>query len=239
LTLAAARADDPQPTLGTAALEAFDRAVLEGPVVAAARALLGALLVRDDASGRRVARIVETEAYDGPGDRASHARAGRTPRTAVMFGPPGRAYVYLVYGMHHCLNVVCGPDGTAAAVLIRAVEPIDGIELMREARGVPDSGIAGDARAAAPRLGAGPARLCQALAIDRRLDGIDLLADGRLRLCSTGGTPGSPSILRRGAIASGPRIGVAYAGEWAGRPWRFGIAGHPSLSRPFPAPDRP
>jgi DNA-3-methyladenine glycosylase len=185
-----------------------------------ARRLLGALLVRDDGLARCIARIVETEAYAGPGDLASHARAGRTPRTAVMFGPPGHAYVYLVYGMHHCLNVVCGPDGQAAAVLVRAVEPVAGIERMRERRGAtggPDH-----------RLGAGPARACQALGIDRRLDGIDLLRDERLWL--------GAAIERDGpTIVSGPRVGVEYAGpDWSTRPWRFGIAGHPSLSRPFP-----
>ncbi len=179
MTLAARHADDPHEVPGPASLEPFERAILEGPVVAAARALLGALLVRDDGSGRRVARIVETEAYDGPRDRASHARAGRTARTAVMFGPPGHAYVYLVYGMHHCLNVVCGPDGEASAVLIRAVEPDLGVELMRAGRG--------DRPGPDARLGAGPARLCQALAIDRRLDGIDLLTDERLRLCRSDG----------------------------------------------------
>jgi DNA-3-methyladenine glycosylase len=136
-----------------------------------------------------------------------------------MFGPPGHAYVYLVYGVHHCLNVVCGPDGQAAAVLVRAVEPVTGIDRMRERRG-PSGGP--DAR-----LGAGPARACQALDIDRRLDGIDLLADTRLWLA----TPTDDAPV---AIVAGPRIGVAYAGEWAARPWRFGIAGHPSLSRPFP-----
>jgi DNA-3-methyladenine glycosylase len=220
LTLAARHADDVHP--GPTSLEPFDRAILEGPVAAAARALLGALLVRDDGTGRRVARIVETEAYDGPQDRASHARAGRTARTAVMFGPPGHAYVYLVYGMHHCLNVVCGPEGSASAVLIRAVEPIAGVEMMRAARGTtagPDA-----------RLGAGPARLCQALAIDRRLDGIDLLADEGLRLCRA---PGAAAAAGSDAIVNGPRVGVSYAGEWADQPWRFGIAGHPSLSRAF------
>jgi DNA-3-methyladenine glycosylase len=224
LTLAARHADDSGIGPGLAAAQPFDRAVLEGSVLDAARALLGALLVRDDGAGLRVARIVETEAYAGPADRASHARAGRTARTAVMFGPAGHAYVYLVYGMHHCLNVVCGPDGEASAVLIRAVEPLAGIERMREGRG-PTAGP--DAR-----LGAGPARLCQALDIDRRLDGIDLLEDHRLSLARPEGRQGSwPDE----AVVSGPRIGVAYAGApWTDHAWRFGIPGHPSLSRPFP-----
>jgi DNA-3-methyladenine glycosylase len=221
LTLAAHPAGDP-PSHQATTLEPrrLDPAWLDGPVLEVAQRLLGVLLVRDDAAGRRVARIVETEAYAGPGDQASHARAGRTPRTAVMFGPPGHAYVYLVYGMHHCLNVVCGPDGEAAAVLVRAVEPVVGIERMRERRGA--TGVRDE------RLGAGPARACQALDIDRRLDGIDLLADAPLWLAAP--TDDAPV-----AIVTGPRIGVAYAGDdWAARPWRFGIPGHPSLSRPFP-----
>lgn len=187
-----------------------------------ARWLLGKLLVRDDEGSRRVARIVETEAYDGPRDRASHARAGRTPRTTVMFGPPGHAYVYLVYGMHHCLNVVCGPDGEAAAVLVRALEPVLGVEIMRARRG-PRAG--GD-----DRLAAGPARACQALDIDRGLSGIDLVDDERLWLARVAEEP-----LPDAAIVTGPRIGVDYAGpDWASRPWRFGVAGSAALSKPFP-----
>jgi DNA-3-methyladenine glycosylase len=140
-----------------------------------------------------------------------------------MFGPPGRAYVYLVYGMHHCLNVVCGPEGQAAAVLIRAAEPVEGVERMRRARDGTDCSDA--------RLAAGPARLCRALEIDRSFDGLDLLTDARLRLAAS---PGAG--LRAGErIASAPRVGVTYAGPyWAERPWRFGLAGHPSLSRPLP-----
>jgi len=191
--------------------------------VATAQSLLGVLLVRDDQAGRRIARIVETEAYMGPRDKASHARAGRTDRTAVMFGPPGHAYVYLVYGMHHCLNVVCGADGEASAVLLRALEPVTGTQLMRQRRG----------RAADrdERLAAGPARACQALDIDRSLGGIDLLTDARLWLALDHAGPLDPS-----RIASGPRIGIEYAGpEWASRPWRFGIADSPALSKPFAA----
>ena len=202
----------------------LDASLVSAPSVEVAQSLLGTLLVRDDEAGRRVARIVETEAYAGPEDRASHARAGRTARTNVIYGPPGHAYVYLVYGMHHCLNVVCAATGEANAVLIRAIEPIDGIDVMRSRRG----------RAAGTdeRLGAGPARLCQALDIDRDLDGIDLLHDERLWLAaapSAAGDDDPPSMVL------GPRVGVDYAGpDWASRLWRFGIAGHASLSRPFP-----
>jgi DNA-3-methyladenine glycosylase len=209
---------DPPPTV----LRPIDTALVSTDAATTAQALLGTLLVRDDGAGRRVGRIVETEAYAGPADRASHARAGRTPRTAVMFGPPGHAYVYLVYGMHHCLNVVCGPDGQAAAVLIRALEPVEGLERMRECRG----------RTAGPvkRTAAGPARACQALGVDRTLSGLDLLSDPRLWLAA------DPAGTVAGAeIVSGPRIGVGYAGpEWAARPWRFGVGGSPALSRPFP-----
>jgi DNA-3-methyladenine glycosylase len=204
-------------------LQRLGRDELSGPSVPLARRLLGSVIVRDDETGRRTARIVETEAYDGPGDRASHARAGRTARTAVMFGPPGHAYVYLVYGMHHCLNVVCGTDGVAAAVLIRAIEPLLGIETMRQRRGA--------SRGPDARLGAGPARACQALDIDRRLNGIDLVTDDRLWLAADA----SPA-LDDTQVAVGQRIGVDYAGsDWASRPWRFGVAGSGALSRPFPS----
>lgn len=199
----------------------LDRLTVSGATEVTARLLLGNLIVRDDAVGRRVVRIVETEAYAGPEDRASHARAGRTTRTTVMFGPPGRAYVYLVYGMHHCLNVVCDTDGTAAAVLIRAVEPISGVARMRERRGLESTPAA--------RLAAGPARTCQALDVDRSHDGIDLITDERLWLASDGSMP--PPAVK---VLTGPRIGVDYAGgDWASRPWRFGIADSKALSQPF------
>jgi len=227
LTLAAYRAGDSlsgHPGQTDSALRRLDRSTVSGPAEAVARALLGTLVVRDGAGGRRTGRIVETEAYAGPEDQASHARAGRTPRTAVMFGPAGRAYVCFVYGVHHCLNVVCDADGSAAAVLIRAVEPVSGTALMRDRRGATAGSSA--------RLAAGPARTCQALDIDRSLDGVDLITDERLWLAGDGSTP---PVAER--IIVGPRIGVDYAGpEWASRPWRFGIADSPSLSRPFPEP---
>jgi DNA-3-methyladenine glycosylase len=199
-------------------------------VLEVAHGLLGLLVVRRTPEGVCAGRIVEVEAYGGAEDRASHARAGRTERTAPMFGPPGHAYVYLVYGLHHCLNVVAESDGAAGAVLVRALEPVAGIGLMR-ARRTSDR-PRGPALPTA-RLAAGPARLCQALAIDRRLDGVDLLADDRLWLATDGPLPLRP--VPRDAVAVGPRVGVAYAGEWAARPWRLGLRGHPSLSRPFPA----
>jgi DNA-3-methyladenine glycosylase len=133
--------------------------------------------------------------------------------------------VYLVYGMHSCLNVVAETEGTAGAVLIRALEPVEGTALMRRRRGDP----------AGPdtRLAAGPARLCQALAVDRALDGHDLAAGTVLWIADAPET--TRSALAERGVVTGPRIGVAYAGaDWADRPWRFGVRGHPSLSRPFP-----
>jgi len=179
--------------------------------------------------------VVEVEAYAGPDDEASHARFGRTARNAVMFGPPGIAYVYLVYGMHDCLNVVAGPDGTAAAVLIRAVEPEEGIAAMRAARIARARPHAGRGGAAAKRLAllpdarlaSGPGLVGAAFGIDRRDGGLDLCDPGEgLRL--------EPALgrVRRSVVGSGPRIGVGYAGEaWRSRPWRLGRLDSPSLSR--------
>jgi DNA-3-methyladenine glycosylase len=180
-------------------------------VLEVARDLLGTLIVRDAAGDRRVGRIVEVEAYDGPHDRASHARAGLTPRTAPMFGAPGHAYVYLVYGVHHCLNVVAHPVGRASAVLIRALEP------------VVSSGGPPDARAAA-----GPGLVGRWLSVDRAASGLDLASGHGLWLAA--GTP-----VPDAAVLTGPRVGVDYAGpDWAARPWRLGIRGSAALSRAFP-----
>ena len=169
-------------------------------------------------------RLVEVEAYDGEADRASHARAGRTARTATMYGPPGHAYVYLVYGLHDCLNVVTEADGKAGAVLVRAAAPLAGETLMRTrraARGAPS-------REPPQRLASGPARLTQAFGVDRRLDGADLTR-GPLRLVAADAWPLSPPAM---LVAATPRVGVAYAGEpWASIPWRFVAAGDPAVSR--------
>jgi DNA-3-methyladenine glycosylase len=153
-----------------------------------------------------------------------------------MYGPPGRAYVYLVYGMHDCLNLVTEPAGTPAAILVRAVEPIDGVDLMRAARErrtrarTTRSGGGNAAGAAVPtnRLAAGPGLVCAAFDLDRSLTGADLLdAGARIRI-----DPPPPGETRA-AVASGPRIGVDYAGApWTDVPWRRWIAGHPSVSRP-------
>lgn len=166
-----------------------------------ARALLGKLLAHRVDGKLRVGRIVETEAYLGPHDLAAHSARGRTARTEVMFGPPGHAYVYLIYGMHHCLNVVTEAEGHAAAVLIRALEPVQNIEGRTS----------------------GPGLLCRALGIDRRLNGHDLLSDD-LFLAQ----PGKPEPFE---IVARPRIGVDYAGEWAERLLRFYIKGNRFVSR--------
>jgi DNA-3-methyladenine glycosylase len=164
------------------------------------------------------------EAYIGPGDRASHARMGPTPRNRVMFGPPGIAYVYLVYGMHHCLNVVTEDAPTPAALLVRAVEPLEGIAAMRLARGTSSSP---SRQVPDHRLAAGPGLVGAAFGIDRTFDGMDLCApDSPLRLVRDPEPPDDP------VVAAGPRVGIAYAGEpWVSLPWRLWLAGSPSLSR--------
>lgn len=201
----------------------FPRDLLAGDTLAAARALLGARLVREPdatATARRTGRIVEVEAYIGQEDRASHARMGPTPRNRPMFGPAGVAYVFLVYGIHHCLNVVTEADGRPGAVLIRAVEPLDGLDAMRAARsraGVRDG-----------RLAAGPGCLGAAFGVDLTFSGADLCeASGPLRLLAPVDGEPPPEVV------AGPRIGIGYAGEpWTSRPWRLGVRGSPALSRP-------
>ncbi len=191
-----------------------------------------------------MARIVEVEAYIGEDDRASHARFGRTPRTEVMFGAPGTAYVYLVYGMHDCLNIVTEPIGHPAALLIRAVEPIEGIERMRADRAMRAAARRRADRAAPPRadsrrpstppadrrLGSGPGLVCAIFDINRSLTGTDLLAAGApVRL------EPRPASEREPPIVASPRVGIGYAGEpWASLPWRLSIADHPSVSQPLP-----
>lgn len=208
--------------ISRAGLAPLERELLERPSWEVAPDLLGLVLLADVDGVPCGGPIVEAEAYAGPEDRASHARAGRTARTAPMFGPAGHAYVYLVYGMHHCLNVVTESDGRAGAVLVRALLPTMGLESIRARRGRPGEPDG--------RLAAGPARLCDALGIDRRHDGLDLLGAGALRLLR----PPQGWPLPRSAIVEGERIGVAYAGPgWADRRWRFGVAGSPALSRPF------
>jgi DNA-3-methyladenine glycosylase len=175
-------------------------------VLAVARDLLGQVLVVRAQDGVRLSgTIVETEAYRGPEDRACHAYGGRrTTRTETMYRQGGTAYVYFVYGLHHQFNVVTNVEGVPHVVLVRAVAPLEGLELMRGRRpGRPD-----------PELANGPGKLCRALGIDRRLDGADLLGD-RIWV-ESGGERIAPA-----AIVAGPRVGVDYAGAWAHKPWRF------------------
>jgi DNA-3-methyladenine glycosylase len=189
------------------------RSFYEQPTVQVAQRLLGTLLVHRHPSGVTTGKIVETEAYVGPEDKASHASRGRTPRSAVMFGPAGFAYVYLIYGMHHCLNVVTEAQDYPAAVLIRAVEPIAGVALMMTRRGMAD----------VRQLTNGPGKVCQAFAIDRSLNGTDVCGD-TLYIESGGDLP--PDIVVT------TRVGVEYAGPWKDTPWRFYIAKHPAVSKP-------
>lgn len=164
--------------------------------------LLGKYLIHERSKhAPQLARIVETEAYLGPHDKAAHSAKGRTPRTEVMFGEAGHAYVYLIYGMHHCLNVVTQGPGVASAVLIRALEPLSGIELPTH----------------------GPGRLCKALHIDRSLNGKNLSH----RPLWIANAPALP----HDAVHCGPRIGIDYAQEWVAAPLRYCIKDHPLLSR--------
>ena len=184
-------------------------------VLAVARELLGKPLVVQAADGTRVSGvIVETEAYRGPQDRASHAYGGRrTKRTETMYGIGGTAYVYFVYGMYYQFNVVTNIEDIPHAVLIRALKPVEGLELMRRRRhGQPDLNLTN-----------GPGKLCIALGIDRKLDRADLLAD-RVWIEEGNNIPARQ-------IASGPRIGIDYAEKWVDKPWRFWIRGNPFVSR--------
>ncbi len=192
------------------------RAFYAQPTVEVARKLLGKYLVHRTAEGMRRGRIVETEAYVGPEDRASHASRGKTKRTAVMFGPPGVAYVYVIYGMHHCLNVVTEQEGYPAAVLIRAVEPVLSDEEQEQLR-------PGDLTIA--KLANGPGKLCRYMGIDRRLNGADLCGS-ELYIEDWG------ERVRPEDIVATTRIGVEYAGEWKQKPWRFYLKGNPCVSKP-------
>jgi DNA-3-methyladenine glycosylase len=178
------------------------RAFYDRDTVEVARELLGKHLVHVVAGVERVGRIVEVEAYLGPHDLAAHSARGLTPRTRVMFGPPGHAYVYLVYGMHWCMNVVTQPEGHASAVLLRALEPVKNLDGRTQ----------------------GPALLCRAMGIDRRLNAHDLLsAEFHIADAPAAG------LLR---IVKRPRIGVDYAGHWARRLLRFYIRDNPFISKP-------
>jgi len=201
------------PTGGSDFALRLPRWFYERPTVEVARQLLGKYLVRKHPDGTTVGRIIETEAYVGPEDKACHASRGRTARTEVMFGPAGHAYVYFVYGFHHMLNVVTEGVGVPAAVLIRAVEPVEGITLMKKRRDTEE-----------PRnLASGPGKLCEAFSIDRSLNGLDLC--GPHLYAHDAGEP-APKIVAK------PRIGVDYAGRWKHKPWRFLIPGNGFVSKP-------
>ncbi len=201
------------------------------PSVEVAPDLLGCVLEHDTAEGPVAVRLTEVEAYAGAADPASHAYRGPTARNAVMFGPPGHAYVYFTYGMHFCVNLVClgaaGPadEKGASAVLLRAGEIVTGEDLARTRR------TKGSAEIPSRELARGPARLCRALAIDRALDGADAcVPSSPLRIRSGAGT--SP---RSAAIATGPRVGVSRAADI---PWRFWLEGDPTVSAYRPAVPR-
>jgi len=183
-------------------MQKLPRTFYDRDTIAVARELLGKYLVHASGGVERIGRIVEAEAYLGPHDRAAHSARGLTERTKIMFGPPGHAYVYLIYGMYYCMNVVTQPEGVAAAVLLRAVEPVQNIDGRTQ----------------------GPGLLCRAMHIDNRLNGHDLLSNDFY--LADRGTPADFAIVKR------PRIGVDYAGPWAKRLLRFYIKGNPYVSRP-------
>jgi DNA-3-methyladenine glycosylase len=208
------------------AREFFDR-----PSAEVAPELLGCVLEHETVDGLVAVLVTEVEAYAGEADPASHAWRGRTQRTAVMFGPPGHAYVYFTYGMHFCVNLVCMPEGTASAVLLRAGRIVAGEDVARARRDRRDT------RIPARDLARGPARLCQALGIYRSLDGADVCdAGAALRIRPGTAAPASPSgdgeAGPAGTIRCGPRIGVSRAAQIE---WRFWLDGDPTVSpyRPY------
>jgi len=177
------------------------RSFYDRDTILVARELLGKHLVHVSEDTERVGRIVEVEAYLGPHDLAAHSARGRTKRTEVMFGPPGHAYVYLIYGMYHCMNVVTQAEGVASAALLRAIEPVRNVEGRTQ----------------------GPGLLCKAMHIDRCLNGHDLFSDDFYIA--------DPGVMKRFEIVKRPRIGVDYAGRWAKRLLRFYIRDNPFVSR--------
>ncbi len=191
------------------------RSFYDRPTLEVAHDLLGKTLVRMTTAGGMALRIVETEAYVGEDDKACHASKGMTERNRVMFGEPGHAYVYFIYGMYHCLNLVTERDGFPAAVLIRAGQPVYGLPEMASRR-----------KTSKPvEIASGPGKLCMALDIDRNLNGVDLCQKGSLYV-EDGYTPSD--------IVSCPRVGVDYAGEHKDLPWRFYIKGNACVSKVAP-----
>ncbi len=190
------------------------RSFFDAPPEQVARALLGKILVRRNGGERLAGRIVETEAYLGEHDPAAHAASGRTARNAVLYGPPGHAYVYRIYGLHYCINVSCLPEGIPGCVLLRALEPLEGMDAMRRNRGL-------SASAAIRQLASGPGKLCQAFGITRAADNdLDLTgADSSLGFVEDG--------FQGGDIRVTPRIGIRKATDL---PLRFFLAGHACVS---------
>jgi DNA-3-methyladenine glycosylase len=187
------------------------------PVLTVARQCIGKILVHRTTDGEAAGRIVEAEAYRGPLDLAAHSRRGlHTKRTTAMFGPPGHAYVYLLYGISWAMNIVVAPTGSPHAVLIRALEPVRGVELMTQRRGKP---------ATSRELSNGPGKLTNALAITGADYGRDLCGDELFLEETDAGVP-------RGKIGRSPRINVDYAGKWAALPWRFYERGNRYVSVP-------
>ena len=196
-------------------IEILPRRFYERPAIEVARALLGKVLVHGDAR----ARIVETEAYLGLQDAAAHAWRGRTPRTEVIFGPPGHAYVYLIYGVYDCLNVVSEPEGSPGCVLIRALEPLQGIAAMRRRRTVERI----------EDLASGPGKLTRAMGITLRHNGADLTR-GPLTIQEPAAGGRKPAAEGKFEIAVSPRIGITHNADW---PLRFFIAGNRFVSGPI------
>lgn len=183
------------------------------PTLEVAESLLGKVLVRRLRGRNLAGKIVETEAYVGPHDLACHASKGKTPRTSIMFREGGYAYVYMIYGFYFCLNAVTEAEDYPAAVLIRAIEPLDYIPVMKRLRKNPDHST---------NIGSGPGKLCMAMSIDKKLNGSDLTGD-TLWI--------EDRKLDVGRIIATPRIGVDYAGEYKDKPWRFYVEGNPHVSR--------
>ncbi len=202
------------PALDPAPWRLLPRGLFDAPPEQVARLLLGKILVRRGRGGLLAGRIVETEAYLGEHDAAAHVASGRTARNAVLYGPPGHAYVYSIYGLHFCINVSCFQEEVPGCVLLRALEPLEGIAEMRRNRGLSES-------ADLHHLTSGPGKLCQALGVTRAADnGLDLtIADSRLGLAEDG--------FQCGAIRATPRIGIRKATDL---PLRFFLAGHTCVS---------
>jgi len=227
-------------------MELLPREFFDRPSTEVAPDLLGCVLWHDSPEGLVAVRLVEVEAYQGANDPASHAYRGQTARNAVMFGPPGHIYVYFTYGMHFCANLVCQPAGRAEAVLLRAGEVVAGSDLAAQRRagenGLTDLAATGNGSDPAPGqpsngrtwravdLARGPARLCQALGIDRQLDGADVCGPGS-PLGIGPAWPADSAAAGQAVISTGPRVGIRLAAD---RPWRYWLAGdgHVSVYRP-------